>query len=134
VPRKQVLPVIDHGLTHVLVVGDAETREPIIEHVRKRKLSYWAARCPETAKHSLKHGLRVAMVVIAMANFDDNRTFAAWVNENHPNTTVVFALSENIKEFGPEARATGAKYIVPLAMLARELPLILAYHLEEPAR
>lgn len=132
-PRKKpVVRAKEIDLTDVLAVGDAEVRTPIIEQVKALGYSHWAARSHRAAVNSFRNGLRAAVVVIAMTNFDDSRAFAAWVNENHPNATVVFALSENIKEFGPKARATGAKYIVPHVMLARELPRILAYDLDEP--
>lgn len=130
-PRKKASHVKEANLTHVLAVGDAEMRVPIIEQVRALGYSHWAARSHEAAVNSFKNGLRAAVVVIAMTSFDDSRAFAAWVNENQPNATVVFALSENVKEFAPKARATGAKYVVPHAMLTRELPRILAYDLDE---
>lgn len=135
-PKKPVTRAKEADLTHVLVVGEAEMRAPIIEHVRKRNLSSWHARCPETAMSSLRHGLRVAMVVIAMASIEEGCAFAEWVGMNHPDVNIVFASSgENSdhKEFSRKARAAGAKYVVPHAMLAMELPRILAYHLEEPA-
>lgn len=133
-PRKKVLPVTDPGLTQVFAVGDAEMRIPIIEQVRALGYSHWAAGSHKAAVNSFKNGLRAAVVVIAMTSFDDSRAFAAWVNENQPDATIVFALSENVKEFAPNARATGAKYVVPHAMLSRELPRILAYDLDEPTR
>jgi hypothetical protein len=133
--KKPVVLVKKAGLTHhVLVVGNAETREPIIEHVRQRKLSWWAARGPETVINSFKHGLRVAMVVIAMASIEEGFAFATWIGVNHPDVEIVFAHSEDSKESFGRASAAGAKYIVPHALLERELPRILAYHLDEPAR
>ena len=131
--RKKISSAKEADLTHVLVVGDAESRTPVIEHVKKRSLSLWSARSPETAINSFNRGLRVAMVVIAMTSIEEGCAFATWVGVNHPNATVVF-VNENIEEFGPEARAAGARYLVPNAVLARELPRILAYHLDEPAR
>jgi hypothetical protein len=79
--------------------------------------------------NSFKNGLRAAIVVIAMTNLEDGRAFAAWVDQHHPRSTIVFASSD--KEVGSKARAAGAKYVVPHAMLARELPRILAYDIEE---
>lgn len=130
--KKKGSHVKEADLTHVLTVGDAEMRIPIVEQVKALGYSHWAAGSHKAAVNSFKNGLRAAVVVIAMTNFDDSRAFAAWVNENHPNATIVFALSENIKEFAPKARVAGAKYVVPHAMLSRELPRILAYDLDEP--
>lgn len=127
-PRKKVLPVTDPGLTQVFAVGDAEMRIPIIEQVRALGYSHWAAGSHKAAVNSFKNGLRAAVVVIAMTNSEDGRAFAAWVNENHPATTIICASSD------PKARVAGAKYVVPHAMLSRELPRILAYDLDEPAR
>jgi hypothetical protein len=127
-PRKRIHPVTEPGLTQVFAVGDAEMRIPIIAQVQALGYSHWAAGSHKAAVNSFKNGLRAAVVVIAMTNVDDSRAFAAWVNENHPNTTVIFSSND------PNARGIGAKYVVPHAMLARELPRILAYDLEEPMR
>lgn len=131
--KKPVARTEEATLTHVLVVGEADMRAPIIEHVEKRKLSSWPARSPKTAVNSFKHGLRVAMVVIVMTSIEEGCAFAAWIDKYHPHATIVFSSSD-LKEVGPKARAAGAEYVIPHAMLERELPRILAYHLEEPAR
>jgi len=129
-PRKKASHVKKADLTHVLAVGDAEMRIPIIEQVRALGYSCWAASNPKAAINSFKNGLRVAIVVVAMTDFEDGRAFTAWVDEHHPHATIVFASSDLNKEVGTEARSSGAKYVVPHAMLARELPRILAYDLE----
>lgn len=123
-PRKKASHVKEANLTHVLAVGDAEMRVPIIEQVRALGYSHWGAGSHKAAVNSFKNGLRAAVVVITMTNSEDSRAFAAWVNENHPATTVICASSD------PKVRVVGAKYVVPPAMLARELPRILAYDLE----
>lgn len=131
--KKPVARVKEADLTQVLAVGDAEMRIPIIEQVRALGYSHWAAGSHKAAVNSFKNGLRAAVVVVAMTNFEDGRAFTAWVDEHHPHATIVFASSD-LKEVGSKARAAGAKYVVPHAMLSRELPRILAYQLDEPAR
>lgn len=123
-PRKKVLPVMDPGLTQVFTVGDAEMRMPIVEQVKALGYSHWDAGSHKAAVNSFRNGLRAAVVVIAMANSENGRAFAAWINENHPATTVIYASSDT------NVRVAGAKYVVPHTMLTRELPRILAYDLE----
>lgn len=130
-PKKK--PIVSAKKAKVLVVGEAGMRAPIIEHVERRKLGSWPARNPKKAMNSFKHGLKVAMVVIVMNTIEEGCAFAAWIDKYHPHATVVFSSSD-LKEVGSKARAAGAEYVIPHAMLARELPKILAYHLEEPAR
>ena len=76
------------------------------------------------------------MVIITMASIEEGCTFAAWMGVNHPDVKIVFTSIEdyNRQEFSSRARAAGAKYVIPHDELARELPRILAYHLDEPAR
>jgi len=122
-PRKKVLPITDPGLTHVLAVGDAKMRTPIVEQVKSLGYSNWAAGSPKAAMNSFRNGLRAAVVVIVMADLEDGRAFAKWVDEHHPHAIIVFA-GEN----GSEARVT-AKYVIPHVHMARELPRILAHDL-----
>jgi hypothetical protein len=121
--KKPVVRVKEADLTHVLAVGEAEIRIPIIEQVRALGYSHWSAGSHKAAINSFKNGLRAAIVVIAMANFNDGRAFAAWVNENHPATTVIFASSD------PNASVAGVEEVVGKDVLVQKLPAILNWHI-----
>lgn len=111
-------------LTHVLVVGEAEMRAPIIEQARSLGYSHWAAGNHKAAVNSFKNGLRAAVVVVAMTSFDEARVFTAWVSENHPAATIVFVASD------ARIRIAGAKEVVKKDVLMQKLPAILNWHIE----
>lgn len=122
--KKQVARAKEADLTHVLAVGDAEMRTPIIEQVRALGYSYWAAGSHKAAVNSFKNGLRAAVVVVAMTSFEDACAFTAWVSENHPAATIVFVASD------ARVRVAGAKEVVKKDVLIQKLPAILNWHIE----
>lgn len=123
-PKKPVTRAKEPDLTHVLAVGDAEMRIPIVEKVRELGYKYWAAGSHQAAVNSFKNGLRAAVVVVAMTSFEDACAFTAWVSENHPAATIVFVASD------ARVRIAGVKEVVKKDALMQKLPAILNWHIE----